>query len=156
MISVPLASFGALLTLYLSGHTLNLYSQIGMILLVGLVTKNSILLVDFANQARAHGADLFTALHEAGRTRFRPILMTSFTSILGALPLVLATGAGAEGRQPIGAAVVGGLLFATFFTLIIIPAVHAVIIRISERLGISTIPPKVELWSEGTGVQGVE
>jgi len=145
MFSVPLASLGALLAMWLSDVSLNLYSQIGIILLVGLVTKNSILLVDFANQERARGTELLEALRQAGRTRFRPILMTSFTSILGAMPLALATGAGAESRQAIGVVVVGGLLFSTLFTLVVIPVVHYALIRGAERMGWNTIPPLVEL-----------
>jgi len=149
LLSVPLATLGALLTLFATGHTMNLYTQIGMILLIGLVTKNSILLVDFANQARARGAELAESLREAGRVRFRPILMTSTTSILGAMPLALATGAGAESRRPIGAAVVGGLVFSTAFTLVVIPVVHHGIVRAAERLGLRTIPPVLELAGEG-------
>jgi multidrug efflux pump len=145
MFSVPLASLGALLALWAVDGTLNLYSQIGIILLVGLVTKNSILLVDFANQERARGTELLEALRQAGRTRFRPILMTSFTSILGAMPLALATGAGAESRQAIGVVVVGGLLFSTLFTLVVIPVVHYALIRGAEWMGWNTIPPRVEL-----------
>jgi multidrug efflux pump len=148
MLSVPLACAGALATLYLFGHTLNLYSQIGIVLLVGLVTKNAILLVDFANQDRARGATLATALRAAGQTRFRPILMTSVTSILGAVPLAIAVGAGAESRREIGAAVVGGLLFSTFFTLVVIPVLHGVVIQVAEWAGFSTIPPKIELELE--------
>jgi multidrug efflux pump len=142
--SVPLAALGALLTLAALGMTLNLYSQIGMILLVGIVTKNAILLVDFANQERARGSAPLEALRAAGRTRFRPILMTSATSILGALPLALATGAAAESRQAIGAAIIGGLLFATVFTLVVIPVVHYALIWAAERVGLQTIPPRVE------------
>jgi multidrug efflux pump len=145
LLSVPLASLGALLSLFAAGGTLNLYSQIGMILLVGLVTKNAILLVDFANQERARGAALIPALRAAGHTRFRPILMTSATSILGALPLALAGGAGAESRQSIGVAVVGGLLFSTVFTLVMIPVFHYGVVTLAERLGFSTVPPRVEL-----------
>ena len=148
MLAVPLACLGALATLMLLGHTLNIFSGIGIILLVGLVTKNSILLVDFANQERARGTELVAALAAAGRTRFRPILMTSMTSILGAIPLALAVGAGAESRRPIGAAVVGGLLFSTFFTLLVVPAIHVLVIRLGERLGLKTIPPLVELEME--------
>jgi multidrug efflux pump len=151
MFSVPLASLGALGALILTGNTMNLFSQIGIILLVGLVTKNSILLVDFANQERARGTELIEALRRAGRTRFRPILMTSMTSILGAVPLAAAYGAGAESRQPIGAAIVGGLLFSTIFTLVVIPVVYLGVTRLAERIGLSTIPPRVELemdeWS---------
>ncbi len=148
MLSVPLALFGALLTLKLLGHSLNIYSAIGIVLLVGLVTKNSILLVDFANQARARGERLLPAVRLAGRTRFRPILMTSITSILGALPLMFATGAGAESRQPIGAAVMGGLLFSTVFTLLIVPAVYVWVVRLGQKLGVNTIPPEVVLETE--------
>ncbi len=152
MLSVPLACLGALVSLQLTGHTLNIYSGIGIILLVGLVTKNSILLVDFANQARARGTELIEALQQAGKTRFRPILMTSVTSILGAVPLAVATGAGAESRRAIGAAVVGGLLFSTVFTLLVVPAIYVFVVRIGERLGLSTVPPLVELdLEDGTG-----
>lgn len=143
--SVPLALCGALLVLFTTGHTLNLYSQIGIILLVGLVTKNSILLVDYANQARARGADVVAAVLAAGRSRFRPILMTSTTTILGALPLALASGAGAESRRPIGAAVVGGLSFSTAFTLLVIPVVYLLVTYVGERLGVNMVPPAVQL-----------
>jgi multidrug efflux pump len=145
LVSVPLASLGALAALYHTDNTLNVYSQIGIILLVGLVTKNSILLVDFANQERARGRELLAALKAAGRTRFRPIVMTSVTSIVGALPLVFATSAGAESRQAIGIAVVGGLFFSTVFTLVLIPVVHYGLIRGAERLGWNTIPPEIKL-----------
>jgi multidrug efflux pump len=145
MFSVPLAALGALIAIGATGNTLNLYTQIGIILLVGLVTKNAILLVDFANQERARGAELRIALLEAGRTRFRPILMTSTTSILGALPLALASSAGAESRQAIGIAVIGGLLFSTVFTLVMIPVVHYVVISSATRFGWGAPPPLVKL-----------
>jgi multidrug efflux pump len=150
MLSVPLAALGALAALYLTGETINLYSQIGMILLIGLVTKNAILLVDFANQERARGGELLESLRRAGHTRFRPILMTSATSILGALPLALAGGAGAESRQAIGIAVVGGLVFSTIFTLVMIPVLHLGLIRFAERFGLATIPPAIELGADGS------
>ncbi len=143
--SVPLALFGALLILFTTGHTLNLYSQIGIILLIGLVTKNSILLVDYANQARARGKALLPAVIEAGQRRFRPILMTSATSILGALPLALATGAGAESRRPIGAAVVGGLTFSTAFTLLVIPVIYILVTHLGEKLRVGMVPPAAPL-----------
>jgi multidrug efflux pump len=149
LVSVPLASLGALAALYHADNTLNVYSQIGIVLLVGLVTKNAILLVDFANQERARGTPLMEALTAAGRTRFRPIVMTSVTSVLGALPLVLATSAGAESRQAIGVAVVGGLAFSTAFTLVVIPVVHYGLVRGAERLGWNTIPPEVVLGAPG-------
>ena len=133
LFSVPLATLGALGALWLTGETINLYSQIGIILLVGLVTKNAILLVDFANHEYTGGVPLRDALRAAGHTRFRPILMTSATSILGGLPLVFASGAGAESRQAIGIAVVGGLLFSTIFTLVVVPVVHSGLIQMTER-----------------------
>ena len=144
LLSVPLATLGALLSLLATGNTMNLYSQIGIILLVGLVTKNAILLVDFANQERARGASLIDALRRAGHTRFRPILMTSATSILGAIPLVVPMGPGAESRAAIGTAVIGGLLFSTVFTLVMIPVFHYGVVTLAERLGLKTIPPRVE------------
>jgi multidrug efflux pump len=145
LLSVPLATLGALLSLFATGNSINLYSQIGIILLVGLVTKNAILLVDFANQERARGAELIEALRRAGHTRFRPIVMTSATSILGAVPLVVPMGPGAESRAAIGTAVIGGLLFSTVFTLVMIPVFHYGVVTLAERLGLRTVPPKLEL-----------
>jgi multidrug efflux pump len=145
MMSVPLAALGALATLQISGATLNIYSGIGIILLVGLVTKNAILLVDFANQERARGTDLVPAMIGAGAIRFRPILMTSVTSILGAVPLAFASGAGAESRRQIGLAIVGGLTFSTVFTLLVVPVVYIAVVKVAERMGLNTIPPAVEL-----------
>jgi multidrug efflux pump len=148
LVSVPLAIFGALATIWATGNTMNLYSQIGLILLIGLVSKNAILLVDYANQARARGKDAVDAVLEAGKNRFRPILMTSATSILGAVPLLVATGAGAESRQPIGAAVVGGLTFSTMFTLLVVPVVYLLVIGVAERFGFNTVPPAIALAEE--------
>ncbi|MGH8008498.1 MAG: efflux RND transporter permease subunit, partial [Candidatus Binatia bacterium] len=151
LVSVPLAVFGALATIWATGNTMNLYSQIGIILLIGLVSKNAILLVEYANQARARGTELIEAVLEAGKNRFRPILMTSVTSILGAVPLLIATGAGAESRQPIGAAVVGGLAFSTVFTLVVVPVIYLLVVNLAERLGFSTIPPAIALAEEDFG-----
>ncbi len=114
MLSVPLALTGALLTLWLTGHSLNLYSEIGIIMLIGLVTKNGILLVDYANRLRVGGKGLAEAAVEAGKIRFRPIVMTSLTMVVGSLPMALATGAGAQSRQPLGWAVVGDFSSAPF------------------------------------------
>ena len=139
LFSVPLAIFGALLTLLITGDTLNLYSAIGIILLVGLVTKNAILIVEYINQSRAKGVELLLAVAEGCKVRFRPILMTSTTMILGALPLVFATGAGAESRHPMGLAIVGGLVFSTVFTLVVIPVIYIMMVRIAERFNISTV-----------------
>jgi multidrug efflux pump subunit AcrB len=102
----------------------NLFSQIGLVLLVGLVTKNSILLVEFANQRRAKGANPHEAMLQAGLIRLRPILMTSFSTIAGILPIAIGFGAGAESRRPMGMAVVGGMITSTFLTLFVIPVVY--------------------------------
>lgn len=124
MFTVPLALFGALATLWFYGFTLNIFSQIGIIMLIGLVTKNGILIVEFANQRKAQGMDVEVAIFGAAVARFRPILMTSLSTILGILPIALALGAGAESRVPMGAAVIGGLTFATVLTLFIIPGIY--------------------------------
>jgi multidrug efflux pump len=129
MLTVPLAVNGALLSLKWTGGTLNVYSQIGMIMLIGLVTKNGILIVEFANQLQKEGRRTLDAVVEASVLRFRPILMTSLTMILGALPLALSSGAGAESRRQIGWVIVGGLLIGTLFTVFIIPAVYTFLSR---------------------------
>jgi len=124
MFTVPLAIFGALATLWIFDFTLNIFSQIGIIMLIGLVTKNGILIVEFANQRKEQGIDVYEAIYGAAVSRFRPILMTSLSTILGILPIALALGAGAESRVPMGAAVIGGLTFSTILTLFVIPAVY--------------------------------
>jgi multidrug efflux pump len=134
MLTVPLAIFGALLTLWAFDFTLNIFSQIGIIMLIGLVTKNGILIVEFANQRKASGMDVKEAIYGAAVARFRPILMTSLSTILGILPIALALGAGAESRVPMGAAVIGGLAFATILTLFIIPAIYTYLTSKEGRL----------------------
>ncbi len=129
LLSVPLAVFGALLSLFVLGQSLNIYSQIGLIMLIGLVTKNSILIVEFANQLRSRGRDVMTAVIEASVIRLRPILMTSFATIFGILPIAIGIGAGAESRRPLGVAVVGGMLFSTFLTLVVVPVVYTLVAR---------------------------
>lgn len=124
MFTVPLALAGALLTLYLFGQTLNIFSQIGMIMLIGLVTKNGILIVEFANQKREQGLSKLQAVTEATTQRLRPILMTSLATALGALPIALSLGAAATSRVPLGVVIVGGLLFSLLLTLLVIPAVY--------------------------------
>ena len=124
LLAVPLAVTGALITLKLAGSTLNLYSQIGMILLIGLVTKNSILLVEYANQLKARGMETVDAMLEAGRIRLRPILMTSFATIMSAIPIALGLGAGSMSRRPLGYAIVGGVFFSTLLTLLLVPIVY--------------------------------
>ncbi|MFO7526571.1 MAG: efflux RND transporter permease subunit [Ignavibacteriaceae bacterium] len=129
LLSVPLAVVGALATLYIFGQSLNIYSQIGLIMLIGLVTKNSILIVEFANQQRANGLTLIEAVVQAATIRLRPILMTSFATIFGILPIAIGLGAGAEARRPLGLAVVGGMFFSTFLTLVIVPVVYTFMAR---------------------------
>jgi multidrug efflux pump subunit AcrB len=126
LLSVPLAVTGALLTLKLADSTINLYSQIGMILLIGLVTKNSILLVEYTNQLKQRGMATIEAALEAGRIRLRPILMTSVATVMGALPIALGLGAGSLSRRPLGYAIVGGLVFSTALTLFVVPAVYVI------------------------------
>ncbi len=134
MFTVPLAMAGALLTLKLFGETLNIFSQIGIIMLIGLVTKNGILIVEFANQKKAQGEDILQAIQSAAIQRFRPILMTSLSTILGILPIALALGAGAESRVSMGLTVIGGLIFSTILTLYVIPAVYSYITGKEKRL----------------------
>jgi multidrug efflux pump len=134
LLSVPLAVFGALLTLFLFGQSLNIYSQIGLIMLIGLVTKNAILIVEFSNQLRVQGKSAAEAVIEAATIRLRPILMTSFATIFGILPIAIGFGAGAESRRPLGLAVVGGMLFSTFLTLVLVPVLYTVLSRfVKER-----------------------
>jgi len=124
MLTVPLSITGGLLALWLDGSTLNIYSQVGLVTLIGLITKHGILIVEFANQLRADGAEKREAVIEASVLRLRPILMTTGAMVLGAVPLAMATGAGAESRRDIGLVIVGGLLVGTFFTLFVIPVVY--------------------------------
>jgi multidrug efflux pump subunit AcrB len=132
ILSVPLALFGAVLALWLRGIQLDVYSEIGLVMLIGLAAKNAILIVEFAKQQREHGATIIDAAMEAGRLRLRPILMTAFAFILGSVPLMVAAGAGAGSRQSIGTTVVGGMLAATVFGLALVPVFYAVIERMRE------------------------
>ena len=129
MLTVPLAMTGALLALKLTGGTLNIYSQIGLITLIGLITKHGILIVDFANQLQARGQAPRAAVTEAAALRLRPILMTTGAMVLGAVPLALATGAGAESRQVIGWVIVGGVAFGTLLTLFVVPTAYTWLAR---------------------------
>ena len=125
MLTVPLALIGSLLVLWGFSQTMNIFSQIGIIMLIGLVSKNGILIVEFANQRKREGLAKMEAIREASVSRFRPILMTSLSTILGTLPMALATGAGAESRVSMGIAVVGGLVCSTLLTLFVIPAIYS-------------------------------
>ncbi|MEZ5007787.1 MAG: efflux RND transporter permease subunit [Chitinophagales bacterium] len=127
MLTVPLALAGAVVTLWAFGQTLNIFSQIGMIVLIGIVTKNGILIVEFANQKRDSGMNLKEAAYEAASQRFRPILMTSLSTVLGALPIALALGDSSTSRVPMGLTIIGGLILALILTLYIIPALYTYI-----------------------------
>jgi multidrug efflux pump len=124
MITVPLALAGALLCLWTFDQTLNIFSQIGIIMLIGLVTKNGILIVEFANKKRETGLAIREAVLEAATQRLRPILMTSLATALGALPIAISLGAAATSRKPLGTVIVGGLLFSLILTLFVIPSVY--------------------------------
>jgi len=132
MLSVPLAVTGALLALWWSGISLNIYSQIGIIMLLGLMAKNGILIVEFANQLRDQGYEVREAILEGACLRFRPVLMTTISTVFGAVPLVIATGAGAESRAAIGMVILGGLIFATTLTLFIIPVLYNLLARFAK------------------------
>ena len=124
MLTVPLALAGAILSLWVFGQTLNIFSEIGIIMLIGLVTKNGILIVEFANQQKAKGVKLVEATQIAAAARFRPILMTTLATMLGALPIALALGGSAKSRVSMGIVVIGGLFFALVLTLFVIPAMY--------------------------------
>jgi multidrug efflux pump len=127
MLTVPLAIAGAIISLIFFNQTLNIFSEIGMIMLIGIVTKNGILIVEFANQKKDTGMDLMTSALEAATQRFRPILMTSLATVLGALPIALALGAGAKSRVSMGIVIIGGLMFALILTLYVIPSLYTYI-----------------------------
>jgi multidrug efflux pump len=129
MFTVPLAICGAFISLWMFGQTLNIFSQIGMIMLIGLVTKNGILIVEFANKKREEGLSKFDAVLEASRLRLRPILMTSLAMALGSLPLALSLGDASTSRQPLGIVIVGGILFSLILTLFVIPAMYTYLSR---------------------------
>jgi HAE1 family hydrophobic/amphiphilic exporter-1/multidrug efflux pump len=124
MITVPLAIAGAVLCLWVFNQTLNIFSEIGMITLIGLVTKNGILIVEFANKKRELGLDKYQAVVQASTQRLRPILMTSLATSLGALPIALSLGQAASSRVPLGIVIVGGIIFSLVLTLFVIPAIY--------------------------------
>jgi multidrug efflux pump len=144
MLSVPLAIAGALFALWATGQTLNVYSQIGLVTLIGLITKNGILIVEFANQLREQGRTTMDAIEEASSLRLRPILMTTLATILGAVPLAFAVGAGAESRQAIGWVIVGGMSFGTLFTLYVVPVVYTLLAGRTPRFAPDTVPAPAE------------
>jgi HAE1 family hydrophobic/amphiphilic exporter-1 len=134
MLAQPLAIIGGVMALWLTGHTLNIFSMIGLVLLIGLVAKNSILLVDLTNQRRAEGMAIDVALQDACPIRLRPVLMTSLTIILALLPAAMGFGAGAETNAPLSVAVIGGMITSTLLTLVVVPAVYSLAMHGMERL----------------------
>ncbi|WP_142850000.1 efflux RND transporter permease subunit [Telmatospirillum sp. J64-1] len=138
MLTVPLSMAGALLALYLTGGTLNVYSQIGLVTLIGLITKHGILIVEFANQLQEKGRARIEAVIESSVLRLRPVLMTTGAMVLGAVPLALASGAGAESRQQIGWVIVGGMTLGTLFTLFVVPVAYSLLVR--EEKGAEALP----------------
>ncbi|MCV6609577.1 MAG: efflux RND transporter permease subunit, partial [Amphritea sp.] len=146
MLSVPPALFGGLLALYFGGGSLSIYSQIGLITLIGLVTKHGILIVEFANQLQDRGHSLQDSIMEAATLRLRPILMTTGATVLGALPLAMAFGAGAESRQQLGWVIVGGMTFGTLLTLFVIPTVYS---YLGKRL-FKQVEPEPQLMEQGS------
>jgi len=129
MFTVPLALAGAVLSLWLFGQTINIFSQIGVIVLIGIVTKNGILIVEFANQRKAAGLSIREAVIDAATRRLRPILMTSLATALGALPIAMALGASSQSRIPMGITIIGGLIFSLILTLFVIPALYTFLSR---------------------------
>lgn len=150
MLTVPLALAGAFICLFIFGQTINIFSQIGMIMLIGLVTKNGILIVEFANQKREEGLSKMEAVLEASRLRLRPILMTSLAMALGTLPIALSLGAASTSRQPLGIVIVGGIMFSLVLTLFVIPAMYSYLSRKPKpvEFGDEVAAPKKELAYE--------
>jgi multidrug efflux pump subunit AcrB len=134
MLTVPLAILGGIIGLWIIGSSLNIYSQISLIVLIGLAAKNGILIVEFANQLRQEGMQIKEAVIQSCRVRLRPILMTSASTIIGVVPLIIATGPGAASRVTVGIVIFTGMLFATVFTLYIIPVMYLVLGKKTERI----------------------
>ena len=135
-----MALTGALLSLWITGHSINVFSEIGIIMLIGLITKNGILIVEFANQRKEEGLSVSDAVLAAASSRFRPILMTSFAFIAGLIPLVVATGPGAVGNRTIGASALGGMLFGTVFGVIIVPGLYFIFGTLADAVASKAKP----------------
>jgi len=133
MVSLPLSLIGVLAALLITGSTLNIFSVIGFIMLMGLVTKNAILLVDFTNQRQREGLGQFEALMEAGQVRLRPILMTTLAMVFGMLPMAIGMGDGGESQAPMGRAVIGGVITSTLLTLVVVPVAYTYLDSLGKR-----------------------
>jgi multidrug efflux pump len=151
MLSVPLALAGGLFWLWYFHQTLNIFSQIGMVMLIGLITKNGILIVEFANQRRARGRSIAEAIQEASEARFRPVLMTTVSTLLGTLPIALALGAGSESRVPMGVAVLGGLSVGTVLTLYVVPAFYSLLTARQWKRSAELVMPGTEATAPASG-----
>ena len=154
MVSLPFSLIGVFLALLFTGTTLNIFSMIGFIMLMGLVTKNAILLVDFANRARRGGASLHDALLQAGQVRLRPILMTTAAMIGGMLPLAIGVGEGGETQAPMGRAIIGGVITSTLLTLVVVPVLYTyldALARARARAGARRRPARAPQRGAGAG-----
>ena len=147
MLTVPLAIFGGIIGLLIAGSSLNIYSQIGLIILIGLAAKNGILIVEFANQLRIEGQNIEKAIVNACKIRLRPIVMTSLSTIAGVLPLILGSGPGEASRLTIGVVIFSGMIFSTFFTLYVIPTVYLMIGKNTQRIDAIDIELEKQLKS---------
>jgi HAE1 family hydrophobic/amphiphilic exporter-1 len=133
-LAVPFGLSGAFIALWISGNTLNIYSMIGILLTMGIVKKTSILIVEFSNQLRDEGIQIYEAILKSCETRFRPIVMTTFTTLASALPAALIIGAGSETRKPMALVIIGGVFLSTIFTLIVVPCFYSLIARKRRRI----------------------
>jgi len=135
LISIPLCIIGALLALAMTNNTLNIFTILGVIMLIGLVAKNAIILVDFTNQLKAEGKSTYDALFMANKARLRPILMTTIAMVIGMLPIAMAAGAGAELKNGLAWVIIGGLISSLFLTLIVVPVVYLMVDKIMDKFG---------------------
>ncbi|MDR1055962.1 MAG: efflux RND transporter permease subunit [Prevotellaceae bacterium] len=155
MFAIPFAISGSALALYITGTTLNMIAALGMVLLIGIVVKNGIVLVDFMNLMRDRGLELNNAIALSGKSRLRPVLMTSLTTILGMVPMAISTGEGAEIWAPMGITVIGGLIFSTLVTLIVVPVMYAVVSRHGERNKVDKLRKRFHFINTGEHEEGV-
>jgi HAE1 family hydrophobic/amphiphilic exporter-1 len=151
MIAIPFAFSGVAIALFLTNTTLSVISAIGAVMLIGIVVKNSIVLVDFINLMRERGHELYEAVEFSGRSRLRPVLMTSATTILGMLPLALSSGSGSELWKPMGIAVIGGLVFSTLVTLVVVPVIYVLFARKGERNRHLAVYSEMDFLNEKNG-----
>ena len=148
LFSIPLSIIGALLALALTNNSLNLFTILGLIMLIGLVAKNAIILVDFTNQRKAEGATTYQALIDANHARLRPILMTTIAMVIGMMPIALASGAGAEWKNGLAWVIIGGLLSSLFLTLVVVPVMYAIFDKLIAKFSKKKAQPIEELMVE--------